>query len=172
MVELLETYGILHIGVSAFYFDLDDLPIIESRSWYADKDGYLTSSYYYFGVLRVVRFHRIVAHPKPGQRVDHKNRNRADNRKQNLRCCNSVENNRNRGRYSTNTSGITGVTFDGKREQWIATIMYSHRRIFIGRFKNKEDAIMARLETEIHLLGEFAPQREIYVELQKERKHE
>ena len=161
MVELFGTYGVLHIGLSSFLFDLDDLPIIESRSWFVDKDGYLTSRYYYLGVLRIIRFHRIIAHPKPGQRVDHKNRNRADNRKQNLRCCSFSENNRNRGLYSTNTSGVTGVVFDKKRKQWMATIMHDHKRIFIGRFPNKSDAIKARLETETRLLGEFAPQREI-----------
>lgn len=159
MVELFDTYGILRIGLSSFLFDLDDLPVIESRSWYADKDGYLTSSYYYLGVLRIVRFHRIVAHPKPGQRVDHRNKNRADNRKQNLRCCSPAENNRNRGLYSTNTSGITGVAFDKKREKWVATIMFNHKRIFIGRYQWKEDAIAARLKTEAQLFGEFAPQK-------------
>lgn len=165
MIELFDTYGVLRIGPSSFLFDLDDLPIIESRSWYVDKDGYLSSSYYYLGVLRIVRFHRIVAHPKPGQQVDHRNKNRADNRKQNLRCCNSVDNNRNRGRYSTNTSGITGVTFDKKREKWTATIMFNHKRIFIGRFQKKEDAVVARLEAEVRLFGEFAPQWELYKEV-------
>lgn len=159
MVELFDTYGVLHIGALGFLFDLEDLSVIESRSWYVDKDGYLTSSYYYYGVLRIVRFHRIVAHPKPGQRVDHRNKNRADNRKQNLRCCDQAENNRNRGRYSTNTSGITGVTFDKKREKWIATIMFDHKRIFIGRYQKKEDAIIARLEAEARLFGEYAPQQ-------------
>ena len=165
MVELFDTYGVLHIGLSSFLFDLDDLPIIESRSWYVDKDGYLTSSYYYLGVLRIIRFHRIVAHPKPGQRVDHKNRNRADNRKQNLRCCSFSENNRNRGLYSTNTSGVTGVVFDKKRKQWIATKMHDHKRIFICRFPNKSDAIKSSLEAEIHLFGEFAPQQQTYKEV-------
>ena len=46
-VELLNTYGVLHIGVAEFLFDLDDLPIIKGRgSWYCDKDGYLVSSYF------------------------------------------------------------------------------------------------------------------------------
>lgn len=160
MVELLDTYGILHIGSLNFLFDLDDLPVIENRSWYVDKDGYLTSSYYYRGSLRIVRFHRIVAHPKPGQRVDHRNKNRADNRKQNLRCCNFSENNRNRGLYSTNTSGVAGVSFDKQRKRWVASISYNGKRKFIGRFYNKEDAIAARLDAEIHLFGEFSPQWE------------
>ena len=74
MVELFDTYGVLHIGTAVFYFDLEDLVLIQSRNWYADKDGYLTSSYYYLGQLRIVRFHRVVAHAKPGQWVDHKDK--------------------------------------------------------------------------------------------------
>ena len=43
VVELFDTYGILHIDMSMFYFDLEDLAVIQSRNWYVDKDGYLTS---------------------------------------------------------------------------------------------------------------------------------
>ena len=97
-VRLLDAYGILYIGTSEFYFDIEDLYIVQSRTnWYVDKGGYLTSSYYYAGVRRIVRFHRIVMHAGPNQYVDHKNRNRYDNRKSNLRCCTYAENNRNRG---------------------------------------------------------------------------
>lgn len=156
MIELFDTYGILHIGRSAFFFDIEDLPVIQSRRWYVDKDGYLTSSYYYMGKLRIVRFHRIITHAQPGQRVDHKNRNRADNRKQNLRCCSSSENNRNRGLYSTNISGVAGVHFDKKRKRWVASITYNGKRIFIGRFYSKEDAIAARINIEARLFGNFS----------------
>lgn len=159
VVELFGTYGILHIDMSMFYFDLEDLAVIQSRSWYVDKGGYLTSRYYYMGQMRIVRFHRIVAQAKPGQWVDHRDRNRANNRKQNLRCCSLSENNRNRGLYSTNTSGVAGVSFDKKRKRWIASITYCNKKIFIGRFNNKEDAIAARLDAEIRLFGEFSPQK-------------
>ena len=112
-VRLLDAYGILYIGTSEFYFDIEDLYIVQSRTnWYVDKGGYLTSSYYYAGVRRIVRFHRIVMHAGPNQYVDHKNRNRYDNRKSNLRCCTYAENNRNRGLCVTNKSGVIGVHFD------------------------------------------------------------
>lgn len=39
-IELLDTYGILYIGTTEFLFDLEDLPLIQSRRWYRDKDGY------------------------------------------------------------------------------------------------------------------------------------
>ncbi len=159
MVKLLSTHGVLCIGTSEFLFDIEDLPLIESRSWYRDKDGYLVSSYFYNGRRRFVRFHRIVIRAKEGQFVDHINKNRADNRKQNLRCCNRAENDRNRNPYSTNTSGVSGVYFDRQRGKWTASISYNKKRLFIGRFVDKDDAIRARLEKEAELFKEFAPQR-------------
>ncbi|MGO5114894.1 hypothetical protein ACTQ33_07655 [Candidatus Avoscillospira sp. LCP25S3_F1] len=159
-VKLFDTYGVLYIGVAEFFFDIEDLPIIQSRTnWYVDKGGYLTSSYYYAGIRRIVRFHRIVMHAGPDQYVDHKNRKRYDNRKNNLRCCSYAENNRNRGLRSTNSSGVIGVSFDKRRKKWTASITFNSRKIFIGRFENKEDAIMAHLKKEIELFGEFAPQQ-------------
>lgn len=144
---------------------MEDLPLIKGRdSWYRDKDGYLVSSYYFDGVRRFVRFHRIVMHAKPRQCVDHINKNRADNRKQNLRICERSENDRNRSLYVTNTSGVAGVCFDKKRKKWVASITYNRKKVYIGRFTEKEDAILARLQKEIELYKEFAPQRELWEE--------
>lgn len=49
---------------------------------------------------------------------------------------------------STNTSGVTGVWYDKSRQMWCAEIMFKRRKHFIGRFKNKEDAIAARKDAE------------------------
>ena len=158
-IELLDTHGVLQLGPFPFLFDIEDLPIIKSHIWYRDKDGYLVSCYYYNGQQRFVRFHRIVMHAQAGQFVDHINKNRADNRKQNLRCCNRSENMRNRGLCSSNTSGVTGVFFDRERQKWVASITYNHKRMLLGRFASKEDAVLARLTKEAELFKEFAPQR-------------
>lgn len=117
------------------------------------------SCYYFNGCRRFVRFHRIVMKAKPGQFVDHINKDRADNRKCNLRCCGRAENDRNRGTYVTNTSGVTGVYFDKQRNKWVASISYNKKRTLIGRFASKEEAVRARLEKEAELFKEFAPQR-------------
>lgn len=159
VLKILNDYGILYLNNVEFYFDIDDLPLIQSRSWYEDKDGYLVSCYYYAGQRRFVRFHRIVMSAKSDEVVDHINHKRTDNRKCNLRVCKRAENDRNRSLYATNTSGISGVHFDKKRNKWIASITYNRRRIFIGRFLHKEEAIRARLLKETELFKDFAPQR-------------
>lgn len=131
-VKLFDTYGILYIGTNEFFFDIEDLRIIQSRTnWYVDKGGYLTSSYFYAGIRRIVRFHRIVMHAAPDEYVDHKNRKRYDNRKNNLRCCSYAENNRNRGLCSTNTSGVIGVSFDKRRNKWTASITINRKKLFV-----------------------------------------
>ena len=166
-IELLNTHGVLHLGSFPFLFDLEDLPVIQSHIWYRDKDGYLASCYYFNGQQRFVRFHRIVMRAQPGQVVDHINKDRSDNRKQNLRCCSRSENVRNRGLCSSNTSGVTGVFFDKARDKWVASITHEHKRILIGRFSAKEDAVAARLAKESELFNEFAPQRALFGEVSK-----
>ena len=42
-IRLLSSHGVLQLAATEFFFDLEDLPLIESRSWYRDKDGYLVS---------------------------------------------------------------------------------------------------------------------------------
>lgn len=166
--ELFDNYGIIYVQNTPFYFDLDDLDIVESRAWYKDKDGYLTHNYFYDGKLCFARFHRIVINAKPNEFVDHINKNRADNRKSNLRTCKRSENMRNRGLLSTNKSGITGVHYDKQRDKWTASITYNCKKLFIGRFELKEDAIRARLFKEIELFKDFAPQKallEVYNEI-------
>lgn len=158
MVKLFDTYGVLTIDNVDFFFDIEDLHIINSRKWYVDKDGYLASSYIYNGRRCFAMFHRLIMNAKSGQVVDHINRNRADNRKNNLRCCSRAENNLNRGLKSTNKSGTIGVYYDEKRNKWIANITYNKRRIFLGRFTTKDAAIAARLLKESELFKEFAPQ--------------
>ena len=49
-----------------------------------------------------------------------------------------------RGKWSTNTSGITGVTWDSTWKKWVARISVNNKKIHLGRFNTKEEAIRAR----------------------------
>lgn len=93
---------------------------------------------------------------------DHINRNPFDNRKNNLRAAEHRENDRNRSLLSSNTSGVTGVSWDKYRQKWRAYIKVDDNWMQLGRFMDKDDAIRARLEAEAKYFGEFAPQRHLY----------
>jgi hypothetical protein len=49
---------------------------------------------------------------------------------------------------SNNTSDVTGVTWDKSRNMWVAQIQFQKEYYFLGRRKNKDEAIQLRKEAE------------------------
>ena len=164
-VILFDDYGIIktsNFEEKEFTFDIEDAVILKDKYWYEDDYGYLTTAVRVNGKYKYLKFHRLVMSAEKGQYVDHKNRNRADNRKDNLRICSHIDNDRNKSIQKNNTSGIIGVRFDKRRNKWIATIGINRKTVYLGRFINKDDAIKARLSAEKAYFGEFAPQTELF----------
>ena len=120
------------------------------------KDGYWWVSF----ECRRYKAHRLawfyITGAWPSQ-VDHINRVRTDNRWINLRESNQSQNMINCGLRINNVSGVTGVHFDRANHNWVAYIKHNYKRIHIGRFQVKQDAIDARLNKELELFGEFSP---------------
>lgn len=113
-----------------------------------DGNGYLVA------MADGVRFkvHRIVWLMHHGvwplQTIDHVNGDRSDNRIENLRDVDQVENSRNQKQRSTNSSGITGVHWNYIHRKWQASIYVMGKKIFLGRFSDIEAAGKARKEAE------------------------
>lgn len=61
----------------------------------------------------------------------------------------------NRSMRSDNTSGVTGVYWCKSRNKWNAEIRINSKKINLGYFINKEDAIKARKRAEIKYFGEY-----------------
>jgi hypothetical protein len=80
----------------------------------------------------------------PCSDVDHINRDRYDNRFENLREASRSENLQNARRRDNNTSGYTGVSWSKSKKRWRAEIMVDGKRMYLGRFKTKEEAATAR----------------------------
>jgi len=82
--------------------------------------------------------------------IDHINGRRDDNRWCNLREVTRKENCRNRKRPKTNTSGCIGVSQRENSGKWRAYINNDkNKRVYIGDFTSKEEAIAARKAAEI-----------------------
>ena len=77
--------------------------------------------------------------------VDHLNGIRHDNRACNLRAASKVENGKNQKRNTRNKSGVTGVYWYEPSKKWRAQINVDAKKIYLGQFETKEDAISARL---------------------------
>lgn len=92
-----------------------------------------------------IRMHRmawiyVFGYIPDGYVIDHINRNRADNRIENLRLVASEENSKNCNKAKNNKSGYTGIFWDNTKNSYIVTV----GKKYIGRCKNIEDAITLR----------------------------
>lgn len=133
-----------------FYVDTDDYEKIKNRYWY-EAHGYFVSDIN----GKKVFMHRIIMDCEKGKNfVDHINRNKADNRKENLRLATHQQNSWNMGIRSDNKSGITGVYHYGYR--WIAELNTNGKK-YRESFGTKQEAITRRKEMERQHYGEFAP---------------
>lgn len=89
--------------------------------------------------------------------IDHKNGNRLDNRRCNLRVCTRSQNQQNRRMMSNNTSGYKGVCWDTQAGKFRARIhLLSGKSVYLGVFDKAEDAGMTYNAAAIKHFGEFA----------------
>lgn len=82
----------------------------------------------------------------PEGEIDHINGEKSDNRITNLRDVSHACNGRNQKKSKSNTSGFMGVS--KSHGKWIAFITVNRERIWLGRFRDKSDAVKARREAE------------------------
>lgn len=87
---------------------------------------------------------------------DHIDLDTLNNTRSNLRITDRVGNGRNRGILSNNKSGYKGVSYFKRDGIWTANIRVNKKLIFLGRFKNPEDAHKAYCDAALEYFGEFA----------------
>lgn len=95
----------------------------------------------------------------PATDVDHEDLNRSNNRWKNLRPATPGQNRHNTSLRVSNTSGATGVHWyvrPGREGRWIARIRIDGRRIELGHFKEKNDAIAAYRKAAVKYYGDYA----------------
>lgn len=134
--------------------DAEDFDKLSAYSWHVTSCGY---------AMRVERIdkkrgnnvlmHRQIMNCPSGKVVDHINRNRLDNRRENLRICSYSENARNRS--ASTVSGYVGVSkaFD----RYISSIRVNERNVTLGRWLTPQEAARAHDSVAIYLKLEFAP---------------
>lgn len=102
--------------------------------------------------------HRFLLGNPKGYLVDHKNGNRLDNRKKNLRMVDRRINVHNvEGARKDNSLGVRGVRMVGAK--FSARIRHEGAQIHLGTYASLEEAVCARLKAEKELVG-VQPRRE------------
>lgn len=136
--------------------DNADYDLVKDYSWHI-CDGYACTNMIINGKRFYKSMHSLIMNTQSGQKVDHKNRIRNDNRRSNLRFVTNSENSINKHIPNTNKSGVVGVNWNKKLNKWTAQIQISGNKMNLGYFTSIEDAITARKEAEDKYFGEFRP---------------
>ena len=129
-----------------------DYERVSAHYWGINSQGYVHSRI--SGSL--VRLH-IFLLDYPDNTVDHINRDKLDNRKENLRACEFHENGRNLTLKKNNSSGVAGVGQIKATGKWRARIMIYGKEINLGFYEEFDQAVAARREGEKKYFKEFAP---------------
>ena len=139
------------------FISAEDLIKVSQKKWsYNAARGYIRCT------DGETELHRFICGFPENMCVDHKDRNKLNNTRNNLRICTHRENSINKDKLKNNSSGFTGVYWNKGKNKWQAIIEVNKKRIHLGYFNEKKAALIARLKAEKDLFGEFAPQRHLF----------
>jgi hypothetical protein len=145
----------IHGGFVALIDDAD-VTLVSKYKWYM-RNGYAYTTFHRLGCSKTdknrnvnLSMHRLIIEAEVGQSVDHRNRNRLDNRRSNLRLVTTTQNNWN----VTPAIGVSGYL--GVRQMSLGCFMARTNTKYVGCFKTALEAAQARDLAVIEERGEFA----------------
>src|SRR5688572_23130671 len=111
--------------------DAEDYGRVARHSWHNNGKGYAITTLY--NPKRTVSLHRFLMGAQAGEEVDHRDGNKLDCRKANLRKSTRGQNNRNVSKRSDATSSeYKGVRKHPDCDRWEANIRFQGRRRYLG----------------------------------------
>jgi hypothetical protein len=130
-------------GKVALVDDADYELVVARGPWRMSSAGYAQSNAKNGKKGEVILMHRLILGFLPGMHTDHRNRNKLDNRRANLRPATPQGNaaNAKKPNPSKATSQFKGVTLDGPT--WRAKIKVNGKTIHLGRWALERDAALA-----------------------------
>ena len=148
---------IIPIGTKQFEIDDEDYDKIRLYPWTIGHNGYVEYKYDDNGTTVVVRLHRLLMGAEfSGDEVDHKDRNKLNYRKNNLRPCTKQQNSFNKPKQSGFTSPYKGVYWGKHISEWIANINFNYKTIYLISSPNILRCAYAYNIAATFLIKEFA----------------
>lgn len=133
--------------------DKSDFGWLNKFKWFVDSDGYPRKRNGYGHIS----MHTLLLPPQKGMIIDHRNQNKLDNRKENLRLVTHFQSTLNRGKFKNNKSGYRGVCWSKKNKNWTAQVgPKGAPDRYIGTFTDVIEAAKAADKKSKQLYGDFA----------------
>ncbi len=122
--------------------DAEDFDRVTALTWGLDHRGYVTRSRRGEGGMKL---HRFVLGLNPGDpMVDHRDGDKLNNRKENLRLSTPVENGANLAEVNNRgKSRYRGVTWHASSGKWRAEARVNRKSVSLGLHATEEDALEA-----------------------------
>lgn len=125
-----------------------DYLVVSKYKWRLHSQGYASTKN---GIL----MHRVLLSATKGQYVDHKNRDKLDNRRSNIRIVTQSQNMFNQKFRVNNRSGVRGVSWDKEHNKWFACIRKNRKTIWTSRYLTLAEAQKAYEEKALELYNEI-----------------
>jgi hypothetical protein len=136
-----------------FLIDADVVDDVSKYFWRIDKDGYVVAA----SEKKTTKFlHRIILNAPDGVIVDHINRIKTDNRRENLRMVTNTQSACNRPLQKNSMTGFAGVCWDSSNNYYKSRIGFFNRRLTLGCYKDTVQAAAAYNIAAAYLFGEYA----------------
>ena len=124
-------------------------------AWHWLDSGYIFREENRRGKRKAIYLHRVIMDTPAGMNVDHKDHDKSNNRRANLRNCTYSENARNQLPQG-GSSRYKGVCWDNRDKKWRADIQHNGKGIYLGLFTDDLDAAEAYDRAAVKYHGEFA----------------
>jgi hypothetical protein len=145
------TVGILQDGTQ-FLIDSDMAEKVSESYWRKNSNGYIVSKQ---SGRKNLLLHRFVLGVGGNVIVDHINRDKTDNRRENLREVNTAQNASNKSLQSNNTTGYVGVCLLKRKQLYQSSIGCFQHRLTLGAYKDIEKAAAAHNIAAAFLFGDY-----------------
>lgn len=140
--------------------DDEDFEYLNQWKWHI-ANGYVKRTQYLKGDKKELRkrttiqMHRVIMNTPIGMETDHRDGNKLNNQKNNLRFATRSQNMMNIGLRKDNVSGIKGVSWNKRDKKWQPQICINQKIISLGYCNSKEEAIEKYNKKARELFGEF-----------------